>query len=99
MNRVISLVVLLVILLASLSKAEVVGVSVPEKRCDVVVRFTDEVSHTIQFYAPYEFADEMREFGALGEDGSERFYLTVDARYNFKEVVAYIESFSRGCEQ
>lgn len=66
------------------------------KRKIGILKIGDADSHRyIEFNAPKELADQFREFGQLGYlyNNQEHWNLTVDARYDFKEVVEYIKDY------
>lgn len=50
------------------------------------------VIRSIWFDATPDAAEDMRQFGVLLSHGN-RYNLLVDARYDFDEVVAYMESY------
>jgi hypothetical protein len=47
----------------------------------------------IRFNAQYRIGMEFKEFGELIEYGTEHFVLSVDARFDFDEVVKYIQEY------
>ena len=70
--------------LPMLKKEVAIDVLLPESRC-------------IYFFASTDAAEEFRSFGRLRPDvGARQYYcLWVDARYNFDEVLAYIQNYDK----
>ena len=65
---------------------------VPQK--EVAISFVLESYRTIYFYASTDAANDMWEFGNVRPGGRRDFYqLVVDGRYEFSDVVAYIENY------
>ena len=65
---------------------------VPQK--EVAISFILESYRLILFYASLDAASDMQEFGDVRPGNRKSFYqLVVDARYEFSDVVAYIENY------
>jgi hypothetical protein len=54
----------------------------------------DEISCWISFYANATIGDLAAEFGTVQGTGRGKWMLHVDRRYDFDEVVAWLESFN-----
>ena len=69
----------------------------PEMKTEVAIDFAGPVTRTIYFYSTEDAVTEFYSFGLVEPNGSQPDYyrLTVDARYDFDEVVAYIERYGK----
>jgi len=67
----------------------------PTKKREVAVRNVWETEKIILFDATPEASNHFREFGGMYRivSGGDGYSLLVDARYDFDEVVRYIESY------
>lgn len=64
------------------------------KRNIAVTKFDPSIQF-IEFYSDVSDAHGFREFGELLVYGSGRYGLRVDARYDFDEVVKYIQEYGQ----
>ena len=60
-----------------------------------VINFTSKESGYISFWATPDAAKEFEQFGQIFEwgDGSEKYSLYIDDRFDFDEVLAYIKNY------
>ena len=67
----------------------------PLPKREVAVHYFDKKGFIIDFYATKDAVDEFKEFGFVQEmpDRKNGFSLFVDKRYDFDEVLAYIENY------
>ena len=68
----------------------------PEKKRVVAIDYKAEPGYWVSFYANATVTDCAREFGSVEPAGgiTDKWLLTVDKRYDFDEVVAWLESFN-----
>lgn len=64
---------------------------VPRMRHNIGIRCAIKDQHWVQFNANTAFAVEAEQFGTL-TGAAPTYQLFVDARYDFDEVIAYLES-------
>jgi len=68
----------------------------PQPKREMAIRAKDPVTRSIFFNASRDAAEELREYGCLSYDAAAGWHvLFVDARYDFDEVVAYIENYGQ----
>lgn len=65
----------------------------PQMKRTIGISLVHQRDRTIIFYAPEWAAQAVSEFGGLDSFGVEKWRLIVDARYDFPEVVSYIENY------
>lgn len=65
----------------------------PQLKRELAIDIIHRSVNVIIFYASADAAEDFREFGHLQECGKERYSLIVDARYDFEEVLKYIENY------
>jgi len=65
----------------------------PMPKVEVAIRTISPISGFITFYATPDAASEFAEFGKL-EKVNELYWLWIDGRYDFDEVVAYIKAYN-----
>ena len=73
----------------------------PEMICEIAVAYQDASVRLIRFNATSDAAEDMRQFGDVARflDCKDTYMLHVDARYNFSEVLAYIEQYGKDTPQ
>ena len=67
----------------------------PIPKTEVKIDWASRSLYMIRFFASNDAAVEFAEFGSLSLGFAGGFTLFVDARYNFDEVVAYIEGYGQ----
>ena len=68
----------------------------PQPKQELAIDFYYEPEHIIHFYATPDAADDIKQFGQIRSEhcGTPNLYLlTVDRRYDFQEVLAYLKSY------
>ena len=67
----------------------------PEPKREAAVDRYHETAGSIDFYASPDALEDIKEFGYVLPDPiiPNRYILYVDKRYNFQEVLAYIEKY------
>ena len=68
----------------------------PQPKKEVAIALQNETVRHISFYASADALEDFKEFGSISQAVSdkERYSLMVDARYDFAEVMAYIENWN-----
>ena len=66
----------------------------PRMKSKIGIDVSFPSTRSIYFWATQDAAEYLKRFGALRgfDDGSSRYHIEVDARYDFAEVLTYIES-------
>ena len=71
----------------------------PVMQSEIAIKHNMEGQGILYFYATPDAASDVRQFGELEQVIHQDFYkLEVDARYNFLEVVAYIEAYGKDAQ-
>ncbi len=65
----------------------------PQPKKEMSVRFSSKMVRHIRVWATTDAAQELVAFGNLTREGADQYYLIVDARYDFDEVLAYIQGY------
>jgi hypothetical protein len=67
----------------------------PQPKKEVAIVWQNEDVRHISFYASADALEDFKEFGSIFQAliNKERYSLIVDARYDFNEVLAYIENW------
>lgn len=65
----------------------------PQPQVEVAIRVISP-GVFVSFYATPDAASEFAEFGKLDDEGTSKYILWVDTRYNFNEVVEYIKGYN-----
>ena len=68
--------------------------SKPTLKSEVAIDMIFPAGCFITLYATTDAASEFSEFGDIHAEGKDRYHLSVDARYDFDEVVAYIRNYN-----
>ena len=68
----------------------------PQPKKEVAIAGQNESVRHIAFYASADALEDFKEFGIISQalNDKERYSLMVDARYDFNEVLAYIENWN-----
>lgn len=69
----------------------------PKMKAEIAVSFSYPPSGIIDFYATPDAASEMSKFGDVSKEPNtpDRYWMKVDPRFSFAEVLAYIESYGK----
>lgn len=69
----------------------------PQMKQEVALNRASEESRSISFYATPDASGEFREYGRLepGYNTPNLYWLRVDARFDFGEVVSYIVNYGK----
>lgn len=65
----------------------------PQLKCEVAIDIILPTARMIYFYASADAISDFRDFGFVRDVGRWGHLLCVDARYDFAEVVKYIENY------
>lgn len=67
----------------------------PKMKSEIAISYLGK--SIIDFFATPDAASDMAQFGKVtqAQDQPNKYWLYVDARYDFQEVVAYIENYVR----
>ena len=66
----------------------------PKPKSEVAIHTAIEFTRSIFFFASKDAMDDFREFGHMSQDKEGGLIcLSVDARYDFNEVLKYIENY------
>ena len=67
----------------------------PAPKQEVAILHTINTMKQVVFYATHDAVTEFADFGRIDtyEGSKNKYALTVDARYDFEEVVAYIKGY------
>ncbi len=70
---------------------------VPVMKCEIGVAFALPLMNYIRFWATPDAASDLRQFGILtqAEEASALYTLEVDARFDFAEVIAYLQAYGK----
>jgi hypothetical protein len=63
-------------------------------KCEVAVTLKLEEYNMITLYATPDAAADFAQFGDLSGDGGSKYTLYADPRFDFKEIVRYIENYA-----
>ena len=66
----------------------------PQPKREVIVRFADRNVKHIYFYASSDAIEDFRDFGVIAPNFSHH-CLIVDQRYDFEEVLEYVENYDK----
>ena len=69
----------------------------PTMKSEVAIDFSSPMSRIIYFYSTEDAVTDFYTFGLVEPHGNHQDYyrITVDARYDFGEVVAYLERYGK----
>lgn len=67
--------------------------SKPQPKRETALRVVNPSTRFIEFCASSDAVQEFAEFGYVGTLGGNRYYITVDARYDFEEIANYIRDY------
>lgn len=65
----------------------------PKPKREVSITTIAPTFRSIYFYASEDAVNDFRSFGSVTSMGKESYRLEVDARYDFQEVVEYIQNY------
>ena len=67
----------------------------PQPKKEISIDWAGKNTHLIYFYASVDAMEDMQEFGTIERWGNHNQYrLEVDKRYDFDEVVKYIQEYN-----
>jgi len=65
----------------------------PRMKREVAIVEISQIINCIVLYASREAAQEFAEFGKMVSDDNEKWFLYVDLRFDFHEVLQYIKNY------
>ena len=71
----------------------------PEMKTKLAIDWSDKDQRVIYFFTDEEIAKPLKKFGSLNNSGTPNKYrLSVDGRFDFKEVLEYVTAYSLSLE-
>ena len=65
----------------------------PQMKCELSVSCVMKDIHAIYFFASADALNDVSEFGTVGVFVGRQYVLNVDSRYDFDEVVNYMQNY------
>ena len=68
----------------------------PQPKSEMALDWYSQNQMVIYFYASKDALEDIKDFGLIipGGKGNEHYWLTVDSRYDFNQVLQYIKDYS-----
>ena len=67
----------------------------PRMKCEMAIGYSIKEQRFISVHATRDAAAQLEGFGTIYNDGNGKYSLTVDPRYDFDEVMAWISSYGK----